>query len=507
MIRLARIFQDGVTLQRRMPIRIWGTSDMHQTVSVALNGETLLENAEIGQTFSLVLPVQEAAENARLSITGTYDTVELERVNIGEVWIAGGQSNMEFLLRYDKDGKTEIASADDDDLRFYDVGEYSFPEEESRSHKDSTGWDKWMTFRPEQAEYFSAVAVYFAKELRRCLGVPVGVVGCNWAGTTASSWTDESWLAADPDLRSYLDDYADAVKDLDMEEYCRRYDETLAFMESPAMAGAVDALLRGKFTLRDLLRLLPSLKHLRSFSIPMGPRNPNAPGVLYRAMVKQIAGYTCRGVIWYQGESDDVKAGIYDKLFTAMIRCWRDAWQDELPFLFVQLAPFGKWLNSTGEQYPVLREAQETVSRTVPMCYMASIMDCGMEKDIHPKNKRPVGERLALLARGKVYGEDILCESPAFLSAEILDGEILLRFANAGNGLEIRGSELNALEVTADGRRIDTSASAEGDVLSIRSGKIRKDSLIGIRFAWTAYCEVNLYNSAGLPARPFRVSL
>ena len=254
MIRLARIFQDGVTLQRRMPIRIWGTSDMHQTVSVALNGETLLENAEIGQTFSLVLPVQEAAENARLSITGTYDTVELERVNIGEVWIAGGQSNMEFLLRYDKDGKTEIASADDDGLRFYDVGEYSFPEEESRSHKDSTGWDKWMTFRPEQAEYFSAVAVYFAKELRRCLGVPVGVVGCNWAGTTASSWTDESWLAADPDLRSYLDDYADAVKDLDMEEYCRRYDETLAFMESPAMAGAMDALLRGKFTLRDLLR-------------------------------------------------------------------------------------------------------------------------------------------------------------------------------------------------------------------------------------------------------------
>lgn len=507
MIRLARIFQNGLTLQRQKPIKIWGITDHPQAVTVFLNGKPLLENAAIDGSFSLILPAQEAMENARLSITGTMDTVELERVNIGEVWIAGGQSNMEFLLRYDAEGKREIASANDDCFRFYDVGEYSFPEEESKSHKDSTGWDKWLSFKPEWAGYFSAVAVYFAKQLRACLGVPVAIVGCNWAGTTASSWTDEKYLEADPDLRSYLDDYAGATKDLDIEQYNRRHDEALDFLESPVMVRVADAMLKGRFTLWDIVRLLPVLKKLSSFSFPMGPRNQNAPGVLYRAMVKQIAGYSCRGVIWYQGESDDVKAQIYDKLFAAMIRCWRDTWQEELPFLFVQLAPFGKWLNGTGEKYPILRAKQEIVSKTVPLCCMASIMDSGMEKDIHPKKKRPVGERLALLARGKVYGEDILCEAPEFQSAKVQPGKLLLTFANVGKGLEIFGGKLNALELSVDGRRIEAAASARGDKLCIQSEEILEKSEIELCFAWIGYCEVNLYNSAGLPAKPFRITL
>lgn len=505
MIQLARIFGSGMTLQRRKPIKIWGSTDCPQQVTVILNDRVLLENIVIEGEFSLVLPPQETMMDAALTITGTNDMVELTGVDIGEVWVAGGQSNMEFLLRYDAEGEREIANAADEHFRFYDVGEYSFPEEESYSKKDNTGWDKWLTFEPEYAEHFSAVGVYFAKQLRKELNVPVAIVGCNWGGTTASSWTEERYLAADPGLKSYLDDYAEATKDLDLDEYNRRNDEVLDFLASPEMVAAMSQVLKSRITFWDVVKNLPLFLKITQGTVPMGPRNQNAPGCLYRAMVKQIAGYACRGVIWYQGESDDHKAEMYDKLLTTMIRCWRDSWQDELPFLLVQLAPYGSWLGTTGEKYPIVRQKQELVSKTIPGCYMASIMDSGMEKDIHPKNKRPVGERLALLARGKIYGEDILCEAPEFRSAEIQDGKLLLKFANAGNGLEIRGKKLAAAEIIVDGKPLKRSkASTRGDTLYIHAGKVKKNSKVEVHFAWTGYCEVNLYNNAGLPAKPFR---
>lgn len=504
MIRLARIFQNGMTLQRQKTIKIWGSTDCPQQVTVTLNDVILVENVTIEGNFALALPAQEAAMDAVLTITGSNDIVKLTKVDIGEVWIAGGQSNMEFLLRYDAEGDAQIAAANDEHFRFYDVGEYSFPEEEATSKRDNTGWDKWLTFKPEWAEYFSAVGVYFAKQLRTNLNVPVAIVGCNWGGTTASSWTEESYLATDPDLKEYLDDYAKATENLDIDEYIARHEAYLALESDSETVQVMRRVLEGNITTWEMIKAIPFMIKMAKHPIPMGPRNHNSPGCLYRAMVKQIAGFTCRGVIWYQGESDDYKAQIYDKLFSTMIRCWRDAWQDELPFLFVQLAPYGKWLGTTGEKYPILRQKQEIVSKTVPGCYMASIMDVGMEKDIHPKQKRPVGERLALLARGKIYGEDILCEAPEFESAEVQDGKLLLRFANAGDGLEIRGSELNAIEVTVDGKTVKYSMiSARDDVLCICNEAIKADSKVSVHFAWVGYCEVNLYNSAGLSAKPF----
>lgn len=506
MIQLSRIFQNGMTLQRQKPIRIWGNTDCVQWVTVLLNGAVLLSDVQIENDFSFELPPQEAMTDAILTIKGMNDVIELKNIDIGEVWIAGGQSNMEFLLRYEAEGETQIREANDAHLRFYDVGEYSFPEEEARSNKDNACWNKWVVFIPEWAEYFSSVGLYFAKVLRETYGVPVAIIGCNWGGTTASSWTAESYLAADGELKSYLDDYKAATENLGMEEYYRRHDEALAFMESPKMDIAVRKVLRGNMTLWDYVKALPILIKVATNTMPMGPRNHNSPGCLYRMMVKQIAGFTCRGVIWYQGESDDYKAEMYDKLFTSMIRCWRDAWQEELPFLFVQLAPFGKWMGNTGEKYPTLRQKQELVSKTVPNTYMVSIMDSGMEKDIHPKKKRVVGERLALLARGKIYGEDILCEAPEYASSEIEDGALKLCFHHVGDGLQIRGKQLNALELSVDGSSIKKyGVFTDGNTLCIKSEKIKKTSRVDVAFAWTGYCEVNLYNSENLSAKPFKI--
>lgn len=506
MIQLARIFQNGMTLQRQKPIRIWGNTDGIEQLTVSLNGVVLLSDVQVENEFSFELPPQEAMTDAVLTIAGTNDMIELKNIDIGEVWVAGGQSNMEFLLRYEAEGETQIREANDAHLRFYDVGEYSFPEEEAKSKKDSTCWHKWVPFEPQWAEYFSSVGLYFAKSLRETYGVPVAIVGCNWGGTTASSWTEESYLAADEDLKSYLEDYEKATAGLDIEEYYCRHDEALAFMERQEMDTAMRKVLKGNLTFWDYVKAIPILMKISKNPMPVGPRNQNSPGCLYRMMVKQIVGFSCRGVIWYQGESDDNKAEMYDKLFAAMIRCWRDAWQEELPFLFVQLAPFGKWMGTSGEKYPVLRQKQEMVSKTVPNTYMASIMDAGMEKDIHPKNKRLVGARLALLARGKVYGEEILCESPEYLSSEIEDNVIKLYFRNAGDGLQIRGKQLKALKLVADGNPIKKyEAFAKGNVLCIKSKKIKKESRVDVAFAWTGYCEVNLYNSGNLSAKPFKM--
>lgn len=505
MIRLARIFQNGMTLQREKPIKIWGSTDCPQQVTVALNGSVLLKDTAIEGELVFTLPPQKAMSDAVLTMTGAHDTVQLSDVDIGEVWIAGGQSNMEFLLRYDAEGPEQIATANDEHFRFYDVGEYSFPEEESYGKKDNAGWNKWLRFRPENAEYFSAVGVYFAKRLRQKLDIPVAVVGCNWGGTTASSWTEESYLAADPDLKEYLGDYAKATKNLDMDQYIRQHDEYLELGADPKVTQALRRTMEGNVSALELIKAIPVLRKIAKHPIPMGPRNHNAPGCLYRMMVKQLAPFSVRGVVWYQGESDNHKPQMYDKLFSAMIRCWRDTWQEELPFLFVQLAPFGRWMGVSGNQYPILRQKQELVSKTVPSCYMASIMDAGMKKDIHPKKKRPVGERLALLALGKVYGEDILCEAPEFLSAELQDGAVLLTFAHAGQGLVFRGKKLNAFRIAVDGKPLKHGkVSVKGNMLRIRSGEIKSNSNVAIRFAWSGYCEANLYNSAGLCAKPFR---
>lgn len=508
MIQLANIFQNGMTLQRQKPIKLWGFTDCHQQIKVTLNGAVLLDNTTIQGDFTLTLPAQEAKTDAVLTISGSKDRVELTNIDIGEVWIAGGQSNMEFLLRYDAEGDDQIAAANDPHFRFFDVGEYSFPEEAKSTKKDNTGWDKWLPFRPKYAEYFSAVGVYFAKQLRQVLDVPVAIVGCNWGGTTASSWTEERYLASDDQLKTYLDDYAEATKDLVIEEYNRQHDEMLAFLATPEMEAVMQQVLKTGIRTWDILKNLSLYLKIVKNPVPMGPKNQNAPGCLYRTMVKQIAGFGVRGVIWYQGESDDHKPQIYDKLLSAMIRCWRDTWQDELPFCIVQLAPFGKWMGSNGDAYPCLRQKQEIVSKTISGCYLASIMDSGMKKDIHPKHKRPVGQRLALLALGKIYKKDILCDAPEFQSAEVQDGQLLLKFSNSGSGLTIQGKTLGATQILVNGKQLKHyQARTERDTLYICSNRIRHGSAVEVKFAWTGYCQVNLYNSAKLSAKPFCTSL
>ncbi|MCL6601263.1 MAG: sialate O-acetylesterase [Paenibacillus sp.] len=255
-------------------------------------------------------------------------------------------------------------------------------------------------------------------------------------------------------------------------------------------------------TYRTLAPLLesPYIKQL-------GPKHYNRPNGLYHTMVKEIAGYTVQGVIWYQGEADAPKASLYDKLFTALIECWRETWKDELPFLFVQLAPF-RDIECKGEGFLYIRKQQEKVSKYVQKAYMASIMDVGMEYDVHPKLKRPVGERLALLALGKVYGHNILCEAPEVDQVMKEGNSIRITFHHAGEQLVVNGDKLNGLQVSTAERPVPyTTEVKANNLVIILDEEITSLETINIRFACSDYEEVNLYNSADLPAKPFKITI
>lgn len=501
MITLARIFQDGMTFQRQKPIVIWGSTDCEQTLSVAINGIVVLGGTPANGDFRLTLPPQDAAENCTLRITGTADRIELTEVDIGEVWIAGGQSNMEFLLRYDAEGPEQIASAFDPHCRFYDVGKYAFEGEEADGLKDSRGWGRWMSLDRENAGYFSAAGYYFAKQLRKKYQVPVAIVGCNWGGTTAATWQDRQYLLADPELSVYIREYVAGLAKINMATYDEDDRKARRALALPQAREFMEKLMYG--TAGKLSMAAMSLFGRAMVNKTIGPHDANRPGGLYEVMLPKIAGFTCRGVIWYQGESDSDHAAIYGRLFASMIRSWREAWQDALPFLFVQLAPFGHWLGISGANYPLLRQQQEWVSKNVPGTAMISIMDAGMERDIHPKRKRPVGERLALLAMGVVYGADLLCESPEFAGADHHEETLTLHFKHTGSGLTVKGDKINALQLLANGREVKTfTAVAAGDQITISSPAL-KGRRAAVKLAEVPYCEVNLYNSAGLPAKPF----
>ena len=508
MLKLARPFQNYMILQRNKPVKVWGSSDCDDDVSVILNQLEIL-HIEIGAgDFAFTLPAQPAMRDSSLVFqTRSGQTIGFQNIDFGDVWIAGGQSNMEFTLRYDAEGKETAASADDLHIRYYEVGKYRFAGEREEGLRDASHWEQWMTFCPENATYFSAVAAYFALKVREFSDVPLGMIGCNYGGTTASTWLDEQYLYADKDLQVFIENYQSGQKSINLETYDQDSRKERENEASPFTVKYMDQLMSGRAGWFVRMVAAMMVKASSNKKLVFGPRHQNRPGGLYHHMLTEISGYSCSGVIWYQGETDDDFSQVYARLFTAMIACWRRDWNDELPFLFVQLAPFESWIGLKAMNFPELRKQQEMVANSVPQTWMASIMDSGNRYDIHPKNKRPVGERLGLLALKYIYGEAVDAEAPQFRSAERVGGNICLRFDYAYRGLSVRGSQPNEWEVIADGKKIPIVVRAHADTVELLASGLASAKKIEIRFAETNYCVVNLFNCADLPARPFSVVL
>ena len=495
-------FGDRMVLQRQKEIAIWGTGRPGSTVEIRLaEDEAVRATVSSDGTWSASLQPHEADRGLRLVLADERTRIEFTEVAIGEVWIAGGQSNMEYFLAFDGDRREVLAGPPDPDIRFFDSPRTSY--EGQLEEKDYSRFGTWRTSTPEDLPYFSAVGYYFAADLHASLGVPVGIVGCNWGGTPASAWTSEERLEAG-EGRVWLDEHRAQLEGVDLEIISAAYRaDPLNDTTDPLKPSLLTLLLSPGFP-RPVQKALVALGGRRLKYPVVGPLHPFRPAGLHEVMLKRVAPYTTRGVIWYQGESDATHPEIYADVFGALIRSWRDLWREDIPFLFVQLAPFGEWLVSTGEAYPELRRQQQVVADTVPGTWMASSSDSGLQWDVHPKRKRPIGARLALLARRHLYGQSIQGDPPRFVSAERTREGVDVRFADA-DGLRLRQGEVPLDVRSPSGRRIAVSGlRVEGDRLVV-IGSFPPRSVVS--FAWTGFYNVPLVNGAGIPATPFRFEL
>lgn len=531
-----------MVLQREMPIRIWGTAEETAPVTVTLNGAPIWSGTLEAGDFSILLPAQPAAEDATLTI----GDVTLTHVDIGEVWIAGGQSNMEFMLKFSAEWPQEQHNRHDEHLRMYTVGQYSYPEQRAEGYKAWNPWDRWIPYTGDNGGEFSAVATFFAKELRKN-GVPVGIVNLSWGSTSASAWLDRACLEQDERLRSYVDDFNTLVSNLNMPAYLGMKAMMRPQMASPQGMQMMEAMMLHTLAPQDFLANMGAgggLPPLPPFVDPAkvapdkflfwGPGDQNEPGTLYTNMVLEVAGLSAKGVIFYQGESDCFKDAVYDRLLSALIACWRKTWQErnsampELPFLAVELAPYGMWAMSPAEDYTLLREQQERVASSVSGVHLAVISDLGNVYDIHPKVKQPVGQRLALLARKYVYGEDVEADAPAYAHAEKQDDTVKVYFDHAQglhkveadfssyNGFPVEKIRpdllppvldgVNGLELLVKGERVSEAAVTVTEGCLTVTAPALRDAQIGetaLRFAKTGFHQVNLFNAQGLPMRPW----
>lgn len=493
-LALAPIFGDGMVLQRDKELAIWGTSDGKGTVRVYL-GDFCAESTVVNGLWKCTFPPLETATGLTLLVKQGSEIVRIQNVMIGDVWLAGGQSNMEFFLRYEAHYEEAKALPKNRMIRMYTCPRIAF--ESQNPYQSGCGY--WFGEEDSAWETFSSAAYWFARELQPELDIPVGIIACNWGGTSASAWVPAQSLENSV-LDVYLKDYESAIAGIDSEENRRVSMFGWAFQEDPDRIKEWAGVMYGIDREAQLERII---RCANNPVVPMGPYNKNRPGCLYEQMIRPIRDYAIKGVLWYQGENDVHHAPLYNNLFSTLIAQWRKIWGADIPFLFAQLTPFDRWLALDGELFPEIRYQQEIVSRIVADCWMISTSDVGMQYDIHPKEKKALGHRFFLQAMDKVYGHPCLSDAPTVREAKIKDNTIQLKFSHIGTGLQVKGEILPLFKVARNGEVIPVERIDVFGDLVVLTMRGNLENPVSITCAQTPYYEMGLYNSAMIPAIPF----
>jgi sialate O-acetylesterase len=472
-----------MVLQRDQTIRIWGTANAAEAVEVAFAGQTAATTAGQDGRWLVTLPAQPAsAESRELRIRGR-NTLTIHDVLVGDVWICGGQSNMEFAVRDARDGAHEAAAADQPLIRHLKIDRKLA--EEPREDFTATPWRR---AEPAYVGNFTAAGYFFAREMVRATGGPVGLVNCSWSGTSIEPWMSAAALAEKPEFAVVGERWR-----ADLEAYPERrriFDQVIIEWEkAEAAAQAAGAAAHVQF-----------LKEHRRPRPPAGAPDhpyPGNPSQIYNGMVYPLRHAAVCGVLWYQGEANAVRAKEYAALFAASIRGWRDTFgRPEMPFYYVQIANF-----NVDTDWPRLREAQAR-GLALPGTGMAVAIDIGDPDNIHPVNKQDVGRRLALIALAKLEHRAVEYSGPVFADATFAPGAARVCFTHA-EGLQTRNGPLAALELAGSDRVFHSAEGRiESDQLVVTSTAVPVP--VAVRYAWAAAPRANLYNGAGLPAAPFR---
>ncbi len=615
------LFSDNAVLQRDVALPVWGTAADGEQVTVEFDGRTASTVAKNGQ-WQVRLKAHGAGGPYTLRIAGADNSVTLTNVLVGDVWLASGQSNMQYLLganwwaTHMTNGEAEKAAASHAQIRQFRVPTVpSF-----NPIADVKG--NWSLFSQPTAPDYSAVAYYFARDLQPAVKVPIGILFSAWGGTIAEAWTSAEALKKMSDFTNALE----AIHDTSPEQFAKKLaafyaqndpgsaaqpawsaaaldDRQWATMTLPTYwqrAGLPDfngiVWFRKEITVPAAAAGQAAILHLdsvddqdtawvngvpvgashshmvtRHYPVPAGvlqagknviavrvldtgglgglcgkadkmnleilsaapippislagewryrattalaklppvpanpAGNPNVVTVLYHGMIEPLQPFPFKGVIWYQGESNDDGDGVtrprqYRTLFPLLIADWRRHWGlGDFPFLFVQIAPY-KLMT------PEIREAQLLTLKKAPNTAMAVITDAGDANNIHPTDKQTVGARLAVAARALAYGEKIESSGPLYQGVKFKDGQGILRFTHLGGGLVAKGGDLTGFTLCgADKKFVPAHAVIRGQTVVVSSDQVAQP--VAVRYGWSNVPDVNLYNQAGLPASPFRTDV
>ncbi len=478
-VRLPSFFSDHAVLQQGVPVPVWGWAAPGEAVTVTLAGQTRTAKAGADGAWRVTLDALQTGPALTLTVKG-QNTISVQDVLVGEVWLGSGQSNMAMTVNRCKDYEKEQAAAGLPGIRMFTVERTvgTAPKAECKG--------SWVVCASNTVGAFSATAYFMGRDLHRKLGVPVGLINSSWGGTPVEAWTSAEALKAAPALKPVTDSWAART--------AAPWDET------KAMAGYEKQMLAWKEKAK--------IAKAAGKQVPRAPKKPvdprldsHHPANLYNAMIAPLVPFPIRGAVWYQGESNanDLTAALYGAQLKALILDWRKQWGAEFPFAWVQLPNF----NASDRNWPLVREGMlQTLS--VPKTGMATTMDIGEPADIHPKNKQDVGTRLALWALGSVYGQKVASTcGPLPAGHAIKGGEVVCSFSHTEGGLTAKGCELKGFVIAgADQKWLPANAKIAGDTVVVSHPEVKAP--VAVRYAWAANPECNLFNGAGLPASPFR---
>lgn len=480
------LISDNMVLQRNIEVPIWGEAIDSKTITIEFNGQKKQTTVVDGKWMLKLDAMKASIVPLEMRIIGDKDEVIIRDILIGEVWLAGGQSNMERQLGLRPPQKPllnwEIEAAQ---ANFPLIREFALPLNANTTVPVKNINSKWIVCDTASVKLFSAIGYYFAKNLFLQKQLPIGIIHSSWGGTPIQKWISKDALESNPDFVKVVEDYNKAIAD-----YPNAITSYIANRDS----------LYAKW-LRDSLYASQSGKILPLKPIaPLNPMLSGHCGGLFKTMIEPLIPYAIKGVIWYQGESNVSNVPLYLKLFPALIKDWRSKWGlGDFPFLFVQLAPFKT-------NTPELRENQLLTKQMMPNTAMVVTIDCGDTTDIHPANKKVVGDRLALAARALAYNEKLEYEGPEYISFKIKHDKFILKFKHIGKGLMVKGIELTGFTISENSKDfVKAKAVIKNNKVIVSAEGIKNP--IEVRYGFINNAFGNLFNKEGLPASPFRTNL
>ena len=473
-LSLPAIYSDNMIIQRDKPFVVKGTANSGQGVIVKLGRQKVKAVAnDRGEWIVTFAPMKADGKSYSMTVECGKEKITYNNIAVGEVWLCSGQSNMVFMVKETTHIEQSLANAVGKDIRLYDM--------KPRVFTDNIEWDSaslaalnnhdyylpttWQLQNRQNVNDFSAVAYHFGAMLADSLGVPVGLICNAVGGAPAESFIDRRTLEFHPVLVDILYNW----KENDMiQDWCRG---------------------RAK---KNITKSTDKLQ-----------RHPYEPCFLYENGIMPIAHYPIKGAIWYQGESNAHNIELHEVIFPTLVDSWRKSWNDDaMPFYFVQLSGINR------PSWPHFRDSQRRLAAEIPYCDFAVSSDKGDPWDVHPKEKAPVGERLARLALNQTYGMcHVVQHGPTPVSAKAVNGKIVIEF---GDAMELKTSDGQTLRGLEVGGTVGAMQGVPGENIKFKDNTIvieGFDKVRRVRYAWKPYTDANLVNETGLPASTFEIEV